>query len=70
VLCWTSYSLRGLLQNVKNKGSFGCSDHEMVDFRILRVQRRVKRKITTLDFRRADVGLQTFAWKKSHGIRP
>ena len=48
---------KGLVEDVKIKGSFGCSDHGMVDFRTLRVQRRVKSKLTTLDFRRADFGL-------------
>ncbi|GAB0204060.1 protein Hook 3-like [Grus japonensis] len=47
----------GLVGNVKVKGSLGCSDHEMVEFRILRAGRRVKSKLTTLDFRRADFGL-------------
>ncbi|GAB0176265.1 mitochondrial enolase superfamily member 1 [Grus japonensis] len=47
----------GLVGNVKLKGSLGCSDHEMVEFRILRAARRVHSKLTTLDFRRADFGL-------------
>ncbi|GAB0203792.1 mitochondrial enolase superfamily member 1 [Grus japonensis] len=47
----------GLVGDVKLKGSLGCSDHEMVEFRILRAARRVHRKLTTLDFRRADFGL-------------
>ncbi|GAB0179159.1 hypothetical protein GRJ2_000381200 [Grus japonensis] len=47
----------GLVGNVKLKGSLGCSDHEMVEFRILRAVRRVRSKLTTLDFRRADFGL-------------
>jgi len=33
------------------------SEHEMVEFKILRAGRRVKSKLTTLDFRRADFGL-------------
>ncbi|GAB0199565.1 hypothetical protein GRJ2_002421900 [Grus japonensis] len=45
------------LGGVEIKGSFGCSDYEMVEFRILRAGRRVKSKLTTLDFRRADFGL-------------
>ncbi|GAB0179119.1 mitochondrial enolase superfamily member 1 [Grus japonensis] len=40
--------------NVKLKGSLVFSDHEMVEFRILRAARRVRSKLTTLDFRRAD----------------
>ncbi|GAB0189120.1 hypothetical protein GRJ2_001377300 [Grus japonensis] len=44
----------GLVGDVKLKGSLGCSDHEMVDFR---AARRAHSKLTTLDFRRADFGL-------------
>ena len=47
----------GLVGNVKLKGSLGCSDHEMVDFKILRAVRKVYSKLATLDFRRADFGL-------------
>ncbi|GAB0176272.1 hypothetical protein GRJ2_000092400 [Grus japonensis] len=47
----------GLVGDVKLKGSLGCSDHKMVEFRILRAVRRVHSKLTTLDFRRADFGL-------------
>jgi len=47
----------GLLKNVRLRGSLGCSDHEMVDFKILRAVRRVHSKLTALDFRRADFGL-------------
>ncbi|GAB0179473.1 hypothetical protein GRJ2_000412600 [Grus japonensis] len=39
------------------KGSLGCNDHEMVEFKILRAARRVHSKLTTLDFSRADFGL-------------
>ena len=41
----------------KTGGSLGCSDHEMVEFRILRGGRRAKSRITTLGFRRADFSL-------------
>ncbi|GAB0209274.1 mitochondrial enolase superfamily member 1 [Grus japonensis] len=47
----------GLVGDVKLKGSLGCSDHEMVEFRILRAARRARSKLPTLDFRRADFGL-------------
>ncbi|GAB0203411.1 hypothetical protein GRJ2_002806700 [Grus japonensis] len=47
----------GLVGDVKLRGSLGCSDHEMVEFRILRAARRACSKLTTLDFRRADFGL-------------
>ncbi|GAB0175856.1 hypothetical protein GRJ2_000050800 [Grus japonensis] len=41
----------GLIGDVKLKGSLGCSDDEMVEFRILRAARRARSKLTTLDFR-------------------
>ncbi|GAB0195117.1 mitochondrial enolase superfamily member 1 [Grus japonensis] len=47
----------GLVGDMKLKGSLGCSDHEMVEFRILRAARRALSKLTTLDFRRVDFGL-------------
>ncbi|GAB0182454.1 mitochondrial enolase superfamily member 1 [Grus japonensis] len=47
----------GLVGDVKLEGSLGCSDHEMVEFKILRAARRARSKLTTLDFRRADFGL-------------
>ncbi|GAB0176444.1 hypothetical protein GRJ2_000109600 [Grus japonensis] len=47
----------GLVGDVKLKGSLGCSDHKMVEFRILRAVRRARSKLTTLDLRRADFGL-------------
>ena len=43
--------------NVKLKGSLGCSDYEMVQFRIPRAVKREHSKLTTLDFRRAKFGL-------------
>ncbi|GAB0178039.1 nucleoside diphosphate kinase 6 [Grus japonensis] len=46
-----------LVENVKLKGSLGCSDHEMMEFKILRAARRAHSKLTALDFRRADFGL-------------
>ncbi|GAB0180284.1 hypothetical protein GRJ2_000493700 [Grus japonensis] len=50
-------SKEGLVGNVKLKGSLGCSDHETVEFKILRAAKRAHSKVTTLDFRRADFGL-------------
>ncbi len=52
---WLLWDL--LVGNVELKGSLGCSDHEMVEFKILRAVRRECSKLSTLDFRRADVGL-------------
>lgn len=46
----------GLVGNVKLKGSLDCKDHEM-EFEILRAARKMLRKLTTLDFRKADFGL-------------
>jgi len=43
-------SKEGLVWNVKAKGSLGCSDHEMVEFKILRAARRVHSKVSILDF--------------------
>jgi len=42
----------GLVGNGKLKGSHGCSDYEMVEFKILRA-----RILTALHFRRAEFGL-------------
>jgi len=42
---------------VKAGGSLGCSDHEMVEFRILYGGSRAISRITALDFRRANFGL-------------
>ncbi|GAB0205877.1 mitochondrial enolase superfamily member 1 [Grus japonensis] len=47
----------GQVEDVKVGGSLGCSDHEMVEFRILRGRSRAVSRITTLDFRRANFGL-------------
>jgi len=43
--------------NVKLTGSLGCSDHEIVEFKILMAVRRGHSKFTTLNLRRADIGL-------------
>ena len=47
----------GLSRNVKLKDSLGCSDQEMMEFKILKAARRLHSNLTTLDFRRADFGL-------------
>ncbi|TRZ08993.1 hypothetical protein HGM15179_018118 [Zosterops borbonicus] len=46
-----------LVGNVKLKSSLGCSDHEMVEFKILRRARMMYNKLIALGFRRADFGL-------------
>ena len=48
---------KGMVGNVRLKGSLGHSDHEIVEFKILRTARRTHSKLTTLEFRRADFGL-------------
>ncbi|GAB0183842.1 hypothetical protein GRJ2_000849500 [Grus japonensis] len=66
----------GLVGNVKLKGSRGCSDHEIMKFKILRAVRRVHSKLTTLEFRRADFSLfrdllgrvPTISWSASKEV--
>jgi len=47
----------GLVEDVKAGGRLGCSDHEMVEFRILRGGSRAISRIKTFDFRTAKFGL-------------
>ena len=47
----------GLVQDVKVGGRLGCSDHEMVNFKILRGGSRAISRIKTLDYKRANFGL-------------
>jgi len=57
---WLDLVLRnkeGLIENVKVGDSLGCSDDEMVEFRILHGGSRAVSRITTLDLRRANFGL-------------
>lgn len=44
------------VEDVKVRGSLGCSDNEVVEFRILREENKANRRITALGFRRADSG--------------
>jgi len=44
----------GLDGNVRVRESLGCSDRDMVEFRILQGRSRAESRIVTLDFRRAD----------------
>ena len=60
----------GLMSNVKLEDSLDCSDHEMVEFKILRVLKRVHSKLATQNFRRADFELfrellGKVTWEKS-----
>ena len=50
-------SKEGLVRIVKVKGSLGCSDHEIMEFRILREGNQAKSRIITLDFRIAGFDL-------------
>lgn len=47
----------GLLGNVEHKGSFGCSDHEMGEFKILRATWSVNSELAPTDFRQEDLHL-------------
>jgi len=47
----------GLVDDEKAGGSFGCSDHEMVEFRFLRGGIRAISRVKTLELRRANFGL-------------
>lgn len=55
-----------LFGEVKVRGSFGCSDHAMIEFRILRGGNSAKISIPTLDFKRADSGLSKDLLKTIH----
>ncbi|RMC14982.1 hypothetical protein DUI87_07161 [Hirundo rustica rustica] len=46
-----------LVGHVKLKGSLGCIDNRMTEFKILRATTRMPNKLTTLDFSRAEFGL-------------
>ena len=64
----------GLVEDVKVGGSLGCSDHEMVEFRILCGGSRAISRIKTLDFRRANFGpfkelLGGIPWARSFECR-
>jgi len=48
---------KGLVEDVKVGGTHGCSNHEIVEFRILRGGSRAISRIKTLDLRRANFGL-------------
>ncbi|XP_074451776.1 uncharacterized protein LOC141746694 [Larus michahellis] len=48
----------GLVEDIKVGGNLGCSDHEMIEFRIMGTTHKTSRsKITTLYFRRANFDL-------------
>lgn len=47
----------GLVEAVTVKGSLGCSDHGMVEFRISCGRNRIPSRVATLEFSRANFGL-------------
>lgn len=53
--------------NVKLKG---CSDHEMVESKMLGAMRREHCKFTTMDFRIADLTCSGVCFLECHGIKP
>lgn len=69
MLWWTLFSptRRGLVGNVKLKG---CSDHEMVESKMLGAMRREHCKFTTMDFRIADLACSGVCFLECHGIKP
>jgi len=60
----------GLVGNVKLKGSLGCSDHGMVELKILRAVRRAHSKLPALEFRRADYDFFRDLVREYHGTKP
>jgi len=46
-----------LMRNVKVSGHLGCSDHEVMVFKIIRAAKKAHSKLTVLDFGRAGFGL-------------
>jgi len=58
----------GLVSNMKLTDSFCCTNHRMVEFKILRASKRVHSKLAALDFRRADFDLfRKAAWQGDIG---
>jgi len=54
------------VEDVKVGGRLWCSDHEMVEFRILRGGSRTISRIKTLDLRRILTSSRSY-WEESHG---
>lgn len=59
-----------LVGKAKVGGSLGCSDHEMMQFRILKGGSRAKSMIPSLDFRRGDLGSSRICLEESHERLP
>ncbi|PKU49359.1 glycerol kinase [Limosa lapponica baueri] len=50
-------SKEGLVEDIKARGSHGCSDHEKIEFRIMGSMSKTTSRIETLDFRRGNLDL-------------
>lgn len=48
---------KGLVGDMKVRGTLGCSDKDMMEFRMPRGKNKANSRSTTLDMRRADLGL-------------
>lgn len=59
----------GFVGDAKAEESLSCSDHEVVDFRILRGGSSANSKVTVLDFRKAVLATSWICLEESHGIR-
>lgn len=59
-----------LVGNVNLKGSLGCSDHEMVDFNILRPARRHTASSLTWTSGRPTLASSGIFWVEYHGTKP
>lgn len=54
----------GLVGDVNVEDNLGCSNHEIVEFRILHGRNKAVSTITTLDFRRTNVDLfNLYIWR-------
>jgi len=58
----------GLVEDVKVGGSLGCSDHKMMEFRILCEGRRAISRVTALGFSRPNFGLFKGLLGQIHGL--
>ena len=60
-----------LVRDVKASGNLGCSNHELVEFKILREASKMNSRITaTLDLRRVDFGFFKVCLARSQVKRP
>lgn len=57
LLCFILTNKKQLVGADMVEGSLACSDHEIVEFRTLRIKKKVTSKLTILDFKRADFGV-------------